>query len=124
MKGKPNAYKPTKARRKPIKILYISDPKIVKASVSEFRTLVQELTGQGSPLRITRSHKCAIGASETGISTATNTGEVFDDEVSSIVSSFKEDDLEKEMRNGLWSLLGVKVNLHMNSAMYTCCKRC
>lgn len=100
MKDKPSAHQPTKARRKPTKIVYMSDPKIVIASVSEFRTLVQELTGQGSGVGIRGvAHEGAIGASETGLSTVTNAEEVFDDEISSIVSSFMEDGPENEMRS-------------------------
>ncbi|KAL5546605.1 hypothetical protein UlMin_006292 [Ulmus minor] len=40
---------PKKAKKsKPIKIVYISNPMMVKTSASEFRALVQELTGQNA----------------------------------------------------------------------------
>ncbi|KAK1319345.1 hypothetical protein QJS10_CPB04g00499 [Acorus calamus] len=39
---------PTKAKKKPIKVVYISNPMRVETSPSEFRSLVQELTGQDS----------------------------------------------------------------------------
>lgn len=45
------------------------------------------------------AHEGAIGASETGLSTVTNAEKVFDDEISSIVSSFMEDGPENEMRS-------------------------
>ncbi|XP_008788483.2 sigma factor binding protein 2, chloroplastic-like [Phoenix dactylifera] len=37
-----------KAKKKPIKVVYISNPMKVKASAAEFRDLVQELTGRDS----------------------------------------------------------------------------
>ncbi|EHA8588880.1 sigma factor binding protein 1, chloroplastic [Cocos nucifera] len=40
--------KQAKAKKKPIKVVYISNPMKVKASASEFRDLVQELTGRDS----------------------------------------------------------------------------
>lgn len=41
--------KPSKTKKKPIKIKYISSPMMVRASnASEFRAIVQELTGQNS----------------------------------------------------------------------------
>ena len=41
--------KPTKGKKKPIKIKYISSPMMVRANnASEFRAIVQELTGQNS----------------------------------------------------------------------------
>lgn len=41
--------KPNKAKKKPIKIKYISSPMMVQAkNASEFRAIVQELTGQNS----------------------------------------------------------------------------
>lgn len=43
--------KPTKTMTKPIKITYISSPMIVKAcDASEFRAIVQELTGKNSSI--------------------------------------------------------------------------
>ncbi|KAK1278216.1 hypothetical protein QJS04_geneDACA003581 [Acorus gramineus] len=39
---------PTKAKKKPIKVVYISNPMRVETSPSKFRSLVQELTGQDS----------------------------------------------------------------------------
>ncbi|KAK1278217.1 hypothetical protein QJS04_geneDACA003582 [Acorus gramineus] len=39
---------PTKAKKKPIKVVYISNPTRVETSPSKFRSLVQELTGQDS----------------------------------------------------------------------------
>ncbi|ERM98135.1 hypothetical protein AMTRI_Chr01g127690 [Amborella trichopoda] len=41
--------KASKSKKNPIKVVYISNPKMVKASASEFRALVQELTGQDRP---------------------------------------------------------------------------
>ncbi|XP_057505537.1 sigma factor binding protein 1, chloroplastic-like [Actinidia eriantha] len=38
--------KQTKPKKKPIKVVYISNPMKVKTSASEFRALVQELTGR------------------------------------------------------------------------------
>ncbi|KAJ0098416.1 hypothetical protein Patl1_20913 [Pistacia atlantica] len=45
------ARKNTKSNKKPIKIVHISNPMKVNTSASQFRALVQELTGQdaGSP---------------------------------------------------------------------------
>ncbi|XP_043692875.1 sigma factor binding protein 1, chloroplastic-like [Telopea speciosissima] len=44
----------SKKKSKPIKVVYISNPMKVKTSASEFRALVQELTGRDSDLsRIT-----------------------------------------------------------------------
>ncbi|XP_010922092.1 uncharacterized protein [Elaeis guineensis] len=40
--------KQAKAKKKPIKVVYISNPMKVKATASEFRDLVQELTGRDS----------------------------------------------------------------------------
>ncbi|KAK9124863.1 hypothetical protein Scep_013709 [Stephania cephalantha] len=37
-------------KKQPVKVVYISNPMMVKTSVSEFRALVQELTGQDSDL--------------------------------------------------------------------------
>ncbi|KAF3785983.1 hypothetical protein EJ110_NYTH23994 [Nymphaea thermarum] len=34
-----------RANKKPIKVVYIANPKMVKASAADFRALVQELTG-------------------------------------------------------------------------------
>ncbi|KAF7804007.1 sigma factor binding protein 2, chloroplastic [Senna tora] len=42
--------KRSKSKKKPIKVVYISNPMKVKASASEFRALVQELTGQDAEL--------------------------------------------------------------------------
>ncbi|OWM85476.1 uncharacterized protein LOC116202014 [Punica granatum] len=53
---KPTKFKAKPAKRKPkpmnspIKVVYISNPMRVKATASEFRALVQELTGQDSEL--------------------------------------------------------------------------
>lgn len=42
---------PTKVKKNPIKIKYISSPMMVKASnAAEFRAIVQELTGQNSDI--------------------------------------------------------------------------
>ncbi|XP_027353060.1 sigma factor binding protein 2, chloroplastic [Abrus precatorius] len=38
--------KKAKPKKKPIKVVYISNPMKIKTSASEFRALVQELTGQ------------------------------------------------------------------------------
>ncbi|KAL5720132.1 hypothetical protein ACHQM5_012828 [Ranunculus cassubicifolius] len=40
--------KQAKYRKKPVKVVYISNPMKVKTSASEFRSLVQELTGRDS----------------------------------------------------------------------------
>jgi len=40
----------TGTKKKPMKVVYISNPMKFKASASEFRALVQELTGQDSEL--------------------------------------------------------------------------
>ncbi|XP_008786822.1 uncharacterized protein LOC103705024 [Phoenix dactylifera] len=40
--------KQAKAKKTPIKVVHISNPRKVKASPAEFRNLVQELTGQDS----------------------------------------------------------------------------
>ncbi|CAL5322071.1 hypothetical protein CsSME_00000245 [Camellia sinensis var. sinensis] len=43
--------KPIKSKKKPIKVTYISSPMMVRANnASEFRAIVQELTGQNSDL--------------------------------------------------------------------------
>ncbi|XP_059668314.1 sigma factor binding protein 2, chloroplastic-like [Cornus florida] len=42
------ATKQTKTKKKPVKVVYISNPMKVKTSASEFRALVQELTGQNA----------------------------------------------------------------------------
>ncbi|XP_058107482.1 nuclear speckle RNA-binding protein B-like [Magnolia sinica] len=47
--------KQTKPKKKPIKIVYISNPMKVETSASEFRALVQELTGQDSDYRSSSS---------------------------------------------------------------------
>ncbi|KAK3003701.1 hypothetical protein RJ639_019888 [Escallonia herrerae] len=44
------ATKQTKPKKKPVKVVYISNPMRVKTSASEFRALVQELTGQDADL--------------------------------------------------------------------------
>ncbi|CAK9184051.1 unnamed protein product [Ilex paraguariensis] len=44
------ATKLAKTKKKPLKIVYISNPMKVKTSASEFRALVQELTGQDAEL--------------------------------------------------------------------------
>ncbi|XP_062111965.1 sigma factor binding protein 1, chloroplastic-like [Humulus lupulus] len=43
---KPNKTKKSINKQKPVKVVYISNPMKVKTSISEFRALVQELTGQ------------------------------------------------------------------------------
>lgn len=40
----------SKSKKKPIKVVYISNPMKVKVTASEFRALVQELTGQDAEL--------------------------------------------------------------------------
>ncbi|KAI3849716.1 hypothetical protein MKW98_026630 [Papaver atlanticum] len=45
-----NKYSIPKKISKPVKVVYISNPMKVKASVSEFRSLVQELTGRHSDI--------------------------------------------------------------------------
>ncbi|XP_052175844.1 sigma factor binding protein 1, chloroplastic-like [Diospyros lotus] len=40
------APKHPKTKKKPVKVVYISNPMMVKTTASEFRALVQELTGQ------------------------------------------------------------------------------
>ncbi|XP_039063993.1 uncharacterized protein LOC120208953 [Hibiscus syriacus] len=48
--------KPTKPKKNPIKIRYISSPVMVKAcNEAEFRAVVQQLTGQNSDIREHRS---------------------------------------------------------------------
>lgn len=44
------AAKQKNSKRNPIKVVYISNPMMVKTNASDFRALVQELTGQGSDL--------------------------------------------------------------------------
>ncbi|KAK2974084.1 hypothetical protein RJ640_001368 [Escallonia rubra] len=44
------ATKQAKPKKKPVKVVYISNPMRVKTSASEFRALVQELTGQDADL--------------------------------------------------------------------------
>ncbi|CAL0317101.1 unnamed protein product [Lupinus luteus] len=55
--------KPMKQKSKPIKIVYISNPMRVKTSVSEFRTLVQELTGKDAEMQPDPSRYCWEGDS-------------------------------------------------------------
>ncbi|KAI3844755.1 hypothetical protein MKW92_029921 [Papaver armeniacum] len=45
-----NKYSIPKKISKPVRVVYISNPMKVKASVSEFRSLVQELTGRDSDI--------------------------------------------------------------------------
>ncbi|KAI3844237.1 hypothetical protein MKX03_032308 [Papaver bracteatum] len=45
-----NKYSIAKKISKPVKVVYISNPMKVKTSVSEFRSLVQELTGRDSDI--------------------------------------------------------------------------
>ncbi|RZC77664.1 hypothetical protein C5167_001853 [Papaver somniferum] len=45
-----NKYSIPKKISKPVKVVYISNPMMVKTSVSEFRSLVQELTGRDSDI--------------------------------------------------------------------------
>ncbi|PIA60143.1 hypothetical protein AQUCO_00400796v1 [Aquilegia coerulea] len=42
--------KQAKSKKKPVKVVYISNPMKVKTSASDFRALVQELTGQDSDI--------------------------------------------------------------------------
>ncbi|XP_059646106.1 sigma factor binding protein 1, chloroplastic-like [Cornus florida] len=44
------ATKQAKAKKKPVKVVYISNPMKIKTSASEFRALVQELTGQDADM--------------------------------------------------------------------------
>ncbi|KAA8517264.1 hypothetical protein F0562_017557 [Nyssa sinensis] len=44
------ATKQTKTKKKPVKVVYISNPMKVKTSASEFRALVQELTGRDADM--------------------------------------------------------------------------
>ncbi|CAK9188501.1 unnamed protein product [Ilex paraguariensis] len=44
------AAKQAKTKKKPVKVVYISNPMKVKTSASEFRALVQELTGQDADM--------------------------------------------------------------------------
>ncbi|OIW12309.1 hypothetical protein TanjilG_06098 [Lupinus angustifolius] len=52
-----------KQKNKPIKVVYISNPMKVKTSVSEFRTLVQELTGKDAEMQPDPSRYCWEGDS-------------------------------------------------------------
>ncbi|KAL3533547.1 hypothetical protein ACH5RR_007068 [Cinchona calisaya] len=45
-----NTNKHPKIKKKPVKVVYISNPMKVKTSASEFRALVQELTGQDADM--------------------------------------------------------------------------
>uniref|UniRef100_A0A5B7BIM3 VQ domain-containing protein n=1 Tax=Davidia involucrata TaxID=16924 RepID=A0A5B7BIM3_DAVIN len=44
------ATKQAKTKKKPVKVVYISNPMKVETSASEFRALVQELTGQDADM--------------------------------------------------------------------------
>ncbi|KAF1879563.1 hypothetical protein Lal_00033220 [Lupinus albus] len=50
-----------KQKKKPIKVVYISNPMKVKTSVSEFRNLVQELTGKDAEMQPDPSRYCLEG---------------------------------------------------------------
>ncbi|OVA05308.1 VQ [Macleaya cordata] len=66
----------SKVNRKPMKITYISDPMMFKASSAEFKALVQQLTGQDSY------------ASNSEVTTEMTTShEIVDDEFSNAISS-------------------------------------
>ncbi|OVA05284.1 VQ [Macleaya cordata] len=89
-----------KIKKEPMKIIYISDPMMFKASNSvEFKTLVQQLTGQDSPAsssEVATEFPC-IGTSSTMI-----TDEIVDEEhsnntVSSVEFTFDDYDYSKGM---------------------------
>ncbi|KAK9081769.1 hypothetical protein Syun_031215 [Stephania yunnanensis] len=66
-------------KKQPVKVVYISNPMKVKTSVSEFRALVQELTGQDSDLadyKFSDDHyhdSTSTAAAAAGIATTTTT---------------------------------------------------
>ncbi|KAM7250626.1 hypothetical protein ACFE04_022509 [Oxalis oulophora] len=43
-----NIQKHTKVKKNPIKVTYISNPKMIKANASEFRAIVQQFTGRNT----------------------------------------------------------------------------
>lgn len=61
--SKQKSPKAAKAKKKPVKVVYISNPMRVEASASEFKGVVQELTGQDSD--ISDLSKFADGRPET-----------------------------------------------------------
>nr|DAD36712.1 TPA_asm: hypothetical protein HUJ06_007353 [Nelumbo nucifera] len=78
-------------RRKPIKVVYISSPTMVKASnEAEFRALVQELTGRNSDDRSfspTTSSEVETGVTGFEIPRRTVVDEiVYDDDPSNVMS--------------------------------------
>ncbi|XP_074591077.1 uncharacterized protein LOC141846964 [Curcuma longa] len=65
----PAAEKSTKKKKKlqqPIKVVYISNPMKVKATVAEFRSVVQGLTGRGSDLATSLSKYGAVAVDYCG----------------------------------------------------------
>ncbi|KAJ8646416.1 hypothetical protein MRB53_008164 [Persea americana] len=56
--------KQVKSKKKPIKVVYISNPMKVKTSVSQFRALVQGLTGRDSDLADIKKNLAIDGMDE------------------------------------------------------------
>ncbi|KAF6163307.1 hypothetical protein GIB67_025171 [Kingdonia uniflora] len=56
---------PLSKKKKPIKVVYISNPMKVKTSASEFRAKVQELTGQDSDVAYSQSSEFSQGTEST-----------------------------------------------------------
>ncbi|KAK9290800.1 hypothetical protein L1049_008978 [Liquidambar formosana] len=59
--------KHTKTKKRPVKVVYISNPMKVKTSASEFRALVQELTGQDSELPDPTKFYDGVGGNPTAV---------------------------------------------------------
>ncbi|MQL93875.1 hypothetical protein Taro_026516 [Colocasia esculenta] len=69
--------KPVKAKKRPVKVVYISNPTRVTATAAQFKSLVQELTGQFSDIadlyKFADPHSAGEAAAHRGsISTATD----------------------------------------------------
>lgn len=89
-----------KAKKKPVKVVYISNPMKVKANTSDFRALVQELTGRDADpskyaatedagdFTVLPSQQTAASMAASPSETAQSTGTVMEEETKSDDSAF------------------------------------
>ncbi|KAL3568989.1 hypothetical protein D5086_028879 [Populus alba] len=89
-----------KTKKKPMKVVYISNPMKFKISASGFRALVQELTGQDSelpdPTKIVDDDDHGVGGNYLAVSSASKT--VVDDEYCALEVPTKDPSQEQPAR--------------------------
>ncbi|XP_047340121.1 uncharacterized protein LOC124943687 [Impatiens glandulifera] len=94
---KPRSQKPSKAKKKPIKVTYISNPMRVQANnESEFRAIVQELTGKNSTIDSYLEDEVQEFPNN-GVYRAHETSQKRDEQVLSSVKSSLENNIESSL---------------------------